>query len=309
MALGLIDKGLTYTEEDFKTKNERKTEMYEALERLKNVWERKTAVELPEVKTYEKKEYIESDENAIKKQVRDQYEEQTNAGKEKIQTDYDEKKANLSKKIDQENQDFMLDSKEIAQKYDQKKGKALSNAIDQGIARSSISATMQESLDKEYSDEIKNRKSQSELLGKAYNMELAVLESKLDNALSSFEIEQAVKIQNKIDDLIKSAKKENEKILEYNNKMTELEQKSILAREEAKKKADEKAKILEEEERLMGYTGEKKDNYDSRFNIARKYYMSLPKEQALEELATDGRMPEYLGLYYTKLRTLLQNRS
>lgn len=308
MALGLIDKGISYTEEDFKTQNERKTEMYEALERLKNVWEKKTAVELPEVKTYDKKEYIESDENAIKKQVQNQYEEQIDAGKEKIQTDYNEKKANLDKKIDEENQDFMLDSQEIAKKYDQKKGKALSNAIDQGIARSSINATMQESLDKEYSEEIKNRKSQSELLGKAYNMELAVLESKLENALSSFEIEQAVKIQNKIDDLIKSAKKENEKILEYNNKMTELEQKSILAREEAKKKADEKAKILEEEERLMGYTGEKKNNYDSRFNIARKYYMSLPKEQALEELATDGRMPEYLGLYYTKLRTLLQNR-
>ena len=207
-----------------------------------------------------------------------------------------------------EENDYLSDVDKIKTDYTGKKSQSLNKAIDQGIARSSIVASQSEKLDSDMQSELSQRQRESKLLYDTYGMELAVLESQLESALSSFEIEQAVKIKKRINDLTDSIKKENEKILEYNNKMTELEQKSILAREEAIKREEEKKKILEEEEKLYGYTGEKKQNYDSRFNVAKNYYMLLPKDRALKEFDQDLDMHNYLGLYYSKLRSLLATR-
>ena len=308
MALERFDKGLTFTEEDFKTFEQKKSEMYEDLERLKKVWERKTAIELPEVKVYEKKEYLDEDQESIKNQVDSEYAESTQAGLDDIKGEYAGKRNKVNAKISEENQDYQNDVDKIKSEYALNKTNSLNKAIDQGIARSSIVKSNQERLDQDMESEIKTRKSRSELLGNTYNMELAVLESKLESALSAFEIEQAVKIKKRINDLTENVKRENEKILEYNNKMTELEQKSILAREKAIERAREEAKILEQEEKIYGYTGEKKQNYDSRFAIAKRYYMSLPRERAIKELDGDIDMHDYLGLYYSKLRNLLVSR-
>lgn len=308
MAVELIDSGLMFTEEDFKTFEQKKSEMYDDLERLKKIWDKKNEVKLPEVKTYERKEYKNEDNEEIKKQVEDEFGGSTESGLADIQTTYDGKINKVNAKINKEENDYAMDTSKIKSEYSAKKSQAKNKAIDQGIARSSIVTAQSEKLDSDMQKELSDRQKQSKLLYDTYGMELTVLESQLENALSSFEIEQAVKIKKRINDLTDSIKKENEKILEYNNKMTELEQKSILAREEAIRRAKEKEELLAEEEKINGYTGAKKENYDSRFSVAKKYYMSLPKERALAELDRDIDMHDYLGLYYSKLRSLLATR-
>lgn len=308
MALGLIDNGLIYTEENFKTAEEKKADMYVELDRLKNNWERRNSVEIPEVKTYERKELKEENAEAIRKQVEDENSGATEVGKLKLQADNDAKKSGIVSKMQTEQAELAADKKDIKSDYEDKKSDFLNRAIEQGIARSSIVGAESERLEKEESEEIRAREAESKLKNDAYSVELTVLEDRLNAALDSFEVEQAVKIKKRINDLTEEIRRENEKILEYNNKMTELEQKSIKARDEAIAKAAAEAKELERYEAKYGYTGDKKDNYLQRLDVAKKYYMSLPKETALKELENDTDMHDYLGLYYNNLRTLLLGR-
>ncbi len=308
MTVRLNNKGLMYTEEDFKTFAENKQEMYDTLEDMKRSWEKKNAVELPEIKTYDKKEYIDSDPNTIKAQAEEEYKGAREAGIADIKSSSSEKKSKVQAKIEKEKQDYLADTERIKSNAEQRKKESLSEAINKGIARSSILASESDRIDSETEMELSERLRDSTVLNNVYNMELTVLEERLNSALEAFEIENAVKIKKRINDLTKDIEDENEKILEYNNKMTELEQKSIRARAEAEEKNRKMAEAVSENERIYGYSGAKKEHYDSRMTVAKRYYMSLPKEQALKEFDQDEKMHEYLGLNYTKLRTLLNAR-
>lgn len=308
MASGLIDSGLTFMEDSFKTFEDKKADMFLELERLKKNLDKADKVELPEVKTYEKKDYLKEDAESIGKQVADEFSGQKESQEAKLKIDNGAKKSAILNKIVKEREDASADKRKISSEYDEKKNNFYKRAIDQGIARSSIVASEKARIDSEESAEIRAREAESKLKSDAYSVELAILDDRLNAALESFEIELAVKIKQRINDLAEDVKRENAKILEYNNKMTELEQKSIKARQDAIKKAEDEAKELERYEAKYGYTGDKKANYEQRLDVAKKYYMSLPKETALKELENDTVMHEYLGLYYNKLRTLLLGR-
>ncbi len=308
MSIGLSGNGLLISPGTIQTPEERKANMYVELERLKNRWENKNKTELPEVKTYEKKEYKEEDADKIKAQVEEEFKGATESGILNLQTKNDSQKSKIKTKMEEQNASLDIAKEQIKDDYSKSKADVLSRAIEQGIARSSIVGAEQDRLSEEERAVMRVLEEENALKNSAYEVELALLEKELEAAMQEFQIEQAVKIKKRINDLTSDVKKENEKILEYNNKMAELEQKSINARADAIEDAKAREKELEAEEARYGYTGDKKLNYDQRMNVAKNYYMSLSRDEALKQFEADTALHEYLGLYYDDLRTILLGR-
>ncbi len=306
--IGLTGNGVLVTEGDFQSSADRKANMYKELDRLKRNWEEKNKIELPEIKTYEKKAYKEENADNIRAQAEEENSGALEAGKAEIENKNQTKRAKIESKIKSEEQNYEDDVNAISSEYAKSKENVVGRAIEQGIARSSIVDSEQDRLKKEEASALSARAKESEILNSAYQMELALLEKELESSLQNFEITQAVKVKKRINDLTSEIKRENEKILEYNNKMTELEQKSINARQNAIDKAKKEEEELQKEEARYGYSGYKKTNYEQRFDVAKNYYNTLKPKEALRQFESDSDMHDYLGLYYDDLHTYLRKR-
>lgn len=293
---------------DLLVPTERKKAMLSELGRLDNEWKEKTKVEIPEVERYERKEEKVIDTESIKKDVLEDrsfnYDKKVGEMESKSVAQQDKK----ASEIDKVKSDFVESESDVLSGYEYSKKALSDDMIDRGLSRSSIKSESEKGLLESVSQNLAELKKVSEDKVGSLQMEIDLLKSQLESDLESFRISEAIKVQDEIDKIVQKLTAENEKIKEYNDKLTQKEAESERKRSEAMLKAEE-ARIKEaEQDALYGYRGEKAENYYKRLEVAKKYYGSIPKEQALEELKKDVDTRNYLGLYYNKLLAYLYQR-
>lgn len=184
--------------------------------------------------------------------------------------DVEKSNENLTKTASEQKEILDLLYKDAEEKVEQ-------SAIKRGISRSSI---VQEQIKGLGVEKIKDvlqidKTLASEL--KDNSNKISELESDYLTAVNKLNVEKALEISEKIQDLTEKQNKKIEEVLKYNNtvkrQLAEMEEKGINPLV-GKEKREVKKQMLEE---------------------ALNYYMSIPKEQALKEFDEDGEIQLLLG--------------
>ncbi len=167
--------------------------------------ERKQAKELSdeqinELASNELQDYKNSNISAIKDESKLK-EQQLNENKQTLEKSADEQKSN------------------ILAYYDQAKENVSNQALQRGLARSSIVINQLGAFDENQINDL--NKIDAELTQKVNNInfELSGLNGELQKALNDFDISYAVKLKDKINNLNTELEKEQNKIIEYNNQI------------------------------------------------------------------------------------------
>lgn len=287
---------------------ERKKAMLSELGRLDEEWKKKTEVVIPEAETYERKAEKVIDTDAIRNDVlaerAPEYDKKTSEITQKSLSE----QAKRSDKIETEQGDLVDAENKLLKEYGYSKKALRNDMLDQGLGRSSIVGSAEDRLKADTDGQIARVRTEAEDKISALQMEISLLKAELSSDLESLRISEAIKVQEQIDEVVARLASENEKIKEYNDKLTQKEAQSAQKRADAILKAEE-ARVKEaEQDALYGYQGDKAENYYERLAVAKKYYGSIPKEQALKELKEDVDTKNYLGLYYNKLLAYVHQR-
>ncbi|MBO4554969.1 MAG: hypothetical protein J5713_04230 [Clostridia bacterium] len=207
--------------------------------------------------------------------------------------------------------------KKLQDVYDELRRNAENDAIKRGVARSSIITSKLGDLD--YAKMLSAGEVES-----AYNAKMNDIESKLkslekdkDVAMSELDLKYAEQVDKRIDelkaerdDLVLKYEKYNNTVREKNDKYAKQREENIakfLKEKEEEQAADEKAQAAYEKQN--GYSGEKLEEYQNRYNLAYDFYTSLSPDIAVDALKSAPNMKYYLGLYYDKLLYALKARA
>lgn len=194
---------------------------------------------------------------------------------------------------------FNEDAQKIANESKEMAKKVNENAISKGLGRSSIRETALEDIQNTADMNLEHLA--NELSSKILEIEKEEkdLINKRDTALANFEIEYAVKLQDKIDELTNEITKYNNQVTEYNNKLKEIEEKRRLEHEKQYANA-----VKENEERnqeiLRFLSKYGKGSYSvyaqqQKINAINEFVNSLDKQTALEVMLEDDEIKNVLG--------------
>ena len=293
---------------DILVPTERKKAMMSELERLDAEWKQKTAIDVPEVVTYERKSEKPIDVSTIRGEVEASRAPNASNKIATMEGKAESSQAKMEGLIEDSKEDLKEAEGDILSNYENASKSTRNSMIDRGLARSSISKQAEKQLADMRDGAIQEARDGTKKKISSLEMEIEVLKSQLATDIENFRISEAIKVQEEIDKAVEKLTAENEKIKEYNDKLTQKEEESARKRAEALQKAEE-ARIKEaEQDALYGYQGDKRDNYYERLDAAKKYYGSIPKEQALKELQSDVDVKNYLGLFYNKLLSYVYAR-
>lgn len=260
---------------------------------------------LPEEIEFEYKEYEGDDEQTIKDKTTQKYEDQLSADKEELNTEYDGKVGQLENKKENATAESQIKQDELDKEYDEIKKQIEDSLVQRGMYRSSVKQGQEDFSDAQKaleSDKI-NQDLANKLSG--YDSEIEKLRNEEKTAIDGLNLKYAQQIQSEIDKLLGERQKQIDDINKYNNELKVKEAKYIEDRLLAiEKQLSERIKDnleIKELEEKTGYVGEKDKNYKQRYELAREFYLSMPKDVAQIMYSDNSKLRDYLGLYYNKL--------
>lgn len=227
-------------------------------------------------------------ENIAKNSLQDYY----NSGVKSLNDSNAKSISDLNSKAEKAINNFEKNKQSLADQIENAKTNAENQAIKRGIARSSIIAGQLENFDRmkidkqtEMEKELNNQISQ-------INYEIDSLSSRLEDSLKAFDLNYAVKLQNKINDLKEEQIKKIEKALEYNNSIALKEAEFNLKQQEKSAKSSSQTQ-----------SSLTNDVQKAKYKAAKDYFSNFSKEDALSELLNTNAdyFREQLGSYYYKL--------
>ncbi len=270
-SLNLNDKQESLDEEDKKKKD--------FLSEIK-----KYKQEIDEIKSkYVVKLDLKPMEKLTESQLLENANEQVNAVYDKKTDDLQAETNEKIDKINTQSQNVLTKAQEQKNKLEntyEKLGKeAEKNAIKKGVQRSSIVSEKIKDLSKNKIQELLNV--DNEVANTLYqnNTQIKKLEEEYKKSISNLETAKAIDVKEKLNDLIKEQDKKILDIISYNNTMRKEEQRLNQELEDAY--------LLEGKERVDVLQG-------NLVNEALKYFLSMPKEQALKEIE-EPEIKELLG--------------
>lgn len=186
-----------------------------------------------------------------------------------------------------------------------------------GLYYSTINEGLNKENEKELANNVKRNEENKRNSLLKLDEEIKEIENKKDEAMKKLDADKYKKYTDLLSDLTEKRDKERQKILEYNEnlktekiKFDQNREKLIKELEEKDRKAKtEKDKLIAEQEKIYGYTGEKKENYDKRYDLAFEFYSSLPKDIALRAVKSNPTLKGYLGNYYDTLLSAMHERA
>lgn len=247
----------------------------------------------------------------------------------KKQTDYNKKQdADSIEAKYIEAQQSLLDNKDSAKQnlidsyarlgalYNELKERVSDETLKRGLARSSIAVNSISDLQKAHLEEAGKQQSEYQKIVSDIDKNIEKLKLDKDNALDNLDLKYAVELDEKINELKKERDKTMLEYEEYNSEIREKNNEFAKDRElqvaeflnEKKKEQAEKNKAQEAFENKYGYTGEKLNNYQKRYDIALDFYNSLSPDIAVAALKSSPNMKYYLGKMYDKLLQELSKR-
>lgn len=211
----------------------------------------------------EKKAYDAPTDEEIAATAKAELEASADIKKNALKKSADEKRAALEVEIGDTKAAADKKKKSLSESYAVAKENAANEAIRRGIARSSIiseqladfdAANIKANADIDYA---------AENSIKRINGEIEELSDKLSDALSSLDMETAIKVNERIQKLKTERQKRSDEVLEYNNKIAE--KKASFAEKLAKKGQTEKEENSDQYARA----------YTEKINALYDYYRSL----------------------------------
>ena len=287
-------------------RNSGKQSMYDELKSLQDEYDKQyPTVSMPETLGLQKLDIVTKTDEDLTKQAEEELrpEVEEKISEKKSSTDTDIAKVEQEKQANEKFSDEQIE--EISREAEATKLDARNDVIDNGLANSSIAGSIAEGIEDNKNIDVQSEIDKLTIKQETLDAEIQTYERELDEALDNYEIKYAQDVQNRIDKLKAQLKDTNDKIIKYNNEIDAKE--AAYQEERAKFQAQQDALRAEQEayEEKYGYSGYKKENYEKRYEVALKYYDSLPKDTAISELNDDAELKQYLGLYYERLRYYL----
>jgi len=220
-----------------------------------------------------------------------------------IEDSFKTKSEQIDQSVKQANQEKQQKQATIQNTYEKVKEDASNDAIKRGLARSSIIVNKLSEYDNSMLDDLKELSNKTDAQIKTLTDEKASLEQEKLNALNSFNIEYAVKLQDKINSLNETILKEEQEVIKYNNQIAEKQ-----AEFDAEQDEKHYKQIMDFAERYeRGLIGINMMKQEEKYEIAKEHFSAMDKAQALAELASNPIYKENLGnSYYNKLLKQLQ---
>lgn len=260
----------------------------------------------------ERKTFEELTDEQIESQAKDSLKGYENESKQSIENDYLANKEAIDENLAQSkiSKDELKET--LKQDYDEAKVSASNDAIKRGLARSSIIvnklAKFDESMLGEFTQIEKDYLTTTENLTTQKNL----LEVQKQNALDSFDIAYAVKLGDKINSITEQLQAKEAEVIEYNNKMEQLEKEyeAEMLNNLADAKNDAGKSNLDYLEYVSKYGIVALENVKAKekYDATLKYLNGLSKEKAISELENNSFFKNQLKNYYETLVKDMQKR-
>lgn len=252
----------------------------------------------------EKINYQKPSSEEVKQNATSALEGYKNSSINNINQSFEEKNKKLNDNITSAKEASNSELETIKQNYSAVKQDAKDDAIKRGLARSSIIVNTLSSLDNGMLNALNEKTNELSKTLKGFENERAVLENQKQTALNNFDIEYAVKLQDKINEMNSEIDKKEKEVLEYNNKIEETKAKWEQDKNnEAYNRTVELAKLLGEQGISMFDTLKQNEKYE----LAKSHFAGMTKEDAILELQNNQDYKKHLGsAFYNKLLNELQ---
>ena len=247
----------------------------------------------------ERKEFVKPSDDQIKKQATESLQGYKDKSLENIENNYNENSQKLDTKLDEAQKASETKKQEAGEMYSKLKQEASKDALKRGLARSSIVINVLDAFDQNYIKEI--NKINDEIQSKITSLQgqKSLLDEQRQSALNAFDINYALKLSSKIDNINKELLEQEQKVIEYNNQ---------IAQKEADYQAKQKQSYTDYASFVQKYGTEALENIkrEEKYELAKTYLMSMPKQEALKELEQNRTFNAELGAnYYNKLKVLV----
>jgi hypothetical protein len=270
--------------------------------------DRKAELKEPQRITYKKMKTTEFSDEDLKKIAENGLKDSYLAEREGLVNDAKDKINELISNKENINNSQVKTLNDIEKTYKGLKENINNEVIKRGLQRSSIAEEQLKETESDKANQVLSLIKENERKRIEIDEQIKRYESGIDNALSDFDIGYAAKLNEKIKVLKKEQDELNREIAAYNNELTEKENKEYneqyqdyLNQKDERYYKDKASELNEAEfESENGYYGEKKKNYDTRYNLAFSFYSSLPKDIAKQLFNENKDLENYLGLYYNK---------
>ena len=260
----------------------------------------------------EKKEFEKPTNDEILKEAEELLKAEKENDLQKIETDYSNKFLKLDNKVLDANVEKEEDLESVLKELNKNLKTTTNNSIKKGVSRSSIYDEAVKAIENDSSNKINNIEEEFSREIKKLQEERNILEQQKDNALKSFDISYAVKLENKINKILTEIEKQQKAVDDYNANVDKQEKANIEAQEKAnqeeQKRIEKKNKeILALQEKLGESEFESYKNKE-KYDVVLEYLMTIPKDVAISELENDKIYEALLGNYFPTIYSQILKR-
>ena len=225
---------------------------------------------------------------------------------DEITSSYNTKNEQINDDIENVTESTNKQKEEIKNAYNQVKQEAKDDAIKRGLARSSIIVNQLENYDNKMLSNLEVLSSQANDKIASLNTQKNTIELEKENALKAFDIEYAIKLQEKIDSINDDIQKNEEAVIKYNNQIAQIEEnfKKDIEKENYNREMD-MADFIAKNGSYVIETLKRNEKYQ----LAKEYFADMDKQSAIAELTNNSAFKENLGdTIYNKLLKELQEK-
>ena len=254
-----------------------------------------------------KKEYVTKTDEELKNEAESALRDYKNAELESINSKIDNSLSALDGKEESLKSDADEQKAQLKAYYDNAKSEAANDALKRGLQRSSIVINNLNAFDNDKIAKLMEIDSQLNAEIDSLNEQIASLNTEREQAINDFNIEYALKVNEKIAELEQEIQDRNDEITEYNNKIAQIEA-------EYKQSSTESNNEMDNDylDNLIDYAENKGTILSMRDSayaqVIDEYLNSLSKEDALSELQNNAYIKELLGTNYAYYLYKTQNR-
>ncbi len=253
-----------------------------------------------------KMQYTKPSDEEVKKRAENSLYEYKTSNVDSINKDFETKSNSIDSSIKEIEESGNKQKQNIKSAYEEIKQDAKDDAIKRGLARSSIIVNTLATHDGNMIKDLQDKTNEINSKIEGYQNEKSLLEQQKQNALSSFDISYAVKLQEKIDDINKTINNEEQEVIKYNNQIAELQ--AEWEKEQSKANFDKATELAD----LVGKYGSTifevlKQN--EKLEVAKNHFNQMDKNDAINELKNNPIYFSNLGnKNYNKLLDELTNK-
>ena len=245
-------------------------------------------------------------ENEIKEKAENNLYDYKDANVNSINEKYDNKINSIEEQREEVRNNKHESIANLEGKYKQIKEDVKNDAIKRGLARSSIIVNTLSELDSGMMKNLQELEIKANDKIATLSEQKNLLEQQKQNALNSFDITYAVKLQNEIDNINSNILKNEQEVIKYNNEIAKLQAKWDKEQEDGN---FSKTSNLVELIGKYGTTVFDVLKQNEKYAVASEYLTKLNKDDALYEIQNNPQYKENLGVSgYNKLIKEIKNR-